>query len=289
MEPVFTTSMVNIEVLGIIVQLIFLECILSIDNAAVMGAMVSHLPDDQPTPWSPRLRNLFGWTDALLGPQRSAALKVGLFGAYAGRILMLVLATVIMKLTWMHVLGACYLLHLGIQHFVAAYGRGQENDGTDDVTVAQRSFWGVVVALNLADMAFSLDNVVAAVALSQQLWIVIFGVGIGILIIRFAATIFTRMITWEPKLESGAYLLLIAIGTELLLDKVFNIHADDAVKFMVSVTILMLTVVCARVQKVRSLLVVFVPMLEMLALIGRGTTSAVGSTVGFVRKTALHH
>jgi tellurite resistance protein TerC len=75
-------------VLGIIVQLMFLKCILSIDNAAVMGAMVAHLPTDQATPWPASLRPVCGWADRLLGPQRPAALKVSLVDAYVGCVML---------------------------------------------------------------------------------------------------------------------------------------------------------------------------------------------------------
>jgi tellurite resistance protein TerC len=232
--------------LTIIIQLIFLECILSIDNAAVMGAMVAHLPGDQPTPWPARLRGVSGWIDRLLGPQRDAALKVGLFGAYAGRILMLVLASVIVELTWMQVLGALYLLYLGISHFVEHYQAERVKAG--HVVSRQKGFWSVVLALNLADMAFSLDNVVAAVALSNHLWVVIAGVGIGIVIIRFGAGIFARLMGWEPALEHAAYLLLIAIGGELLLEQWLHIEINDLVKFAISMSILALTVLVARAR-----------------------------------------
>ena len=60
--------------LTIIVQLIFLEGILSIDNAAVLGAMVNHLPNDKPIPWPRRLAHLHAWGDRVLGNQRDAAL-----------------------------------------------------------------------------------------------------------------------------------------------------------------------------------------------------------------------
>ena len=56
----------------IILQLIFLECILSIDNAAVLGAMVAPLPDDKPVPWPSSLKGILGRLDPLLGPQRQA-------------------------------------------------------------------------------------------------------------------------------------------------------------------------------------------------------------------------
>lgn len=257
----------NVNILGIVVQLIFLECILSIDNAAVMGAMVAHLPDDQSTPWPARWKPALHWADRLLGNQRTAALKVGLIGAYAGRVLMLILASIIIRHGWVQILGAIYLLHLAIQHFVHQYRHSRAADDEEHRFVQKRGFWGVVVALNLADLAFSIDNVVAAVALSDRLWAVIVGVGIGILIIRFAATIFTRMITWEPKLESGAYLLLLAIGIELLLDKLFGIHTDDLSKFVLSICILLLTVTFARVQNIQPLLLVFRPVLAVLAWI----------------------
>src|SRR5262245_32254275 len=110
----------------VILQLVFLECILSIDNAAVMGAMVASLPTDQPTPWPAGLRGVFCWTDRLLGSQREAALKVGLFGAYAGRALMLALASIIIEMPWVHVLGAIYLLYLGAGYFAERYREHQE-------------------------------------------------------------------------------------------------------------------------------------------------------------------
>ncbi|HEX9440341.1 MAG TPA: tellurium resistance protein TerC, partial [Roseiflexaceae bacterium] len=118
----------DVATITIIVQLIFLECILSIDNAAVLGAMVAHLPTDQSTPWPKSLRPLLGWADRFLGSQRDAALKVGLFGAYAGRALMLALASVIIQLPWVHVLGALYLLYLGISHFANHYYRDQDDE-----------------------------------------------------------------------------------------------------------------------------------------------------------------
>jgi tellurite resistance protein TerC len=261
--------MPDIGSITIIVQLIFLECILSIDNAAVMGAMVAHLPTDQPTPWPKSLRGPLGWLDRLLGPQQEAALKVGLFGAYAGRALMLVLASAIIQLPWIHVLGALYLLYLGISHFAERYHAGRaEAEGKQ--ALRRSAFWAVVLALNLADMAFSIDNVVAAVALSRDLRIVLLGVAIGILAMRFAATLFTRLIRWEPQLESGAYLLLLLIGARFLLEIAFGWHLDDMIQFGISLGILALTVLFARVRALRPLTAIFQPFVAVFALIQAG-------------------
>jgi tellurite resistance protein TerC len=266
----------DLSFLSILIQLIFLECILSLDNAAVMGAMVAHLPEDQTTPWPTRLRRRVAWADRLLGSQRAAALKVGLFGAYAGRILMLVLASAVVELTWVHVLGALYLLYLGGAHLVERYQEERETGQQPLFSHHKKGFWSVVLALNLADMAFSLDNVVAAIALSNQLLVVILGVGIGILIIRFGAVLFSRLIDWEPALEHAAFLLLIAIGVELLLEIWFGIQIDDLAKFAISTGILALAVLFARVQPLRRLLVVFQPFVILFMLIQAGIGLIIG-------------
>ncbi|HEX5690940.1 MAG TPA: DUF475 domain-containing protein [Roseiflexaceae bacterium] len=262
--------MLDFAAVTIIIQLVFLESILSIDNAAVLGAMVAHLPNDRPTPWPGFMRPLFGKLDPILGSQREAALKVGLLGAYGGRALMLVLASIIIELPWVHALGALYLLYLGISHFGERHRRGQE-DAEEHVSAHQRGgFWSVVLAIELADLAFSVDNVVAAVALSRDLWVVLLGVAIGILAMRFAATLFTKMIAWEPELESGAYLLLLFIGGKFLLESWFELHIDEFVQFGISLGILALTILFARVRALHKLLIIFRPITALFALLHSG-------------------
>ncbi|HWQ15804.1 MAG TPA: DUF475 domain-containing protein [Roseiflexaceae bacterium] len=255
----------DIAAVTIIVQLIFLEGILSIDNAAVLGAMVAHLPDDRPIPWPRWLRFLVGWSGRTLGPQRQAALKVGLLGAYFGRGLMLLLAGIIIHQPWVRILGAAYLLYLAIEHFAEMYHPHEHREARR--LEARGGFWPTVLAIELADLAFSVDNVIAAVALSDELWVVMLGVAIGIVIMRFAATIFTRMIVWEPALATGAYLLLVAIGVELLGEELFGWHLEELAQFAISVNILALTIVFARVPLLRSSLVVFRPLLALLAAV----------------------
>ena len=235
-----------IAVLTIIAQLIFLEGILSIDNAAVLGAMVSVLPDDQPVPYPAALRFLSVPTRRLLGMQQSAALKVGLLGAYVGRGLMLALASWVINNPFLKVLGAAYLVRLAFEHL------GEHGDGTGEGGRASSTrrvaatFWLVVLNVELADLAFSLDNVVAAVALSDQLWVVMLGVALGILTMRFAAGIFTWLIKREPILATAAYLVVFNIGVELLLDEFLDIHFESWQKFAISAATLGLCVLYAR-------------------------------------------
>src|SRR4030042_3552167 len=98
------------SIFAIILQLIFLEGILSIDNAAILGALVTPLPSAEPIIWPKSLQWLGKILNPMLGPQRMAALRVGLFGAYVGRGLMLVLASLIIHNPWLKIIGALYLI-----------------------------------------------------------------------------------------------------------------------------------------------------------------------------------
>ena len=96
----------DLSFLYIIVQVIFLEGILSIDNAAVLGALVSVLPPKEMVPWPGPLKFLGPPVHRILGGQRYAALKVGLLGAYLGRGLMLVMANFVIHNHYLKILSA---------------------------------------------------------------------------------------------------------------------------------------------------------------------------------------
>ncbi len=240
-----TDISLDLRFVTIVLQLIFLEGILSFDNAAVLGALVSVLPDDEGVPWPSLLRPIGRWVDPILGPQRTAALRVGLFGAYAGRALMLVLAAYVIENPWLQFLGALYLIKLAVEHLGSFHG---EEIPDEDLLVpkSRRGFWGVVVATILMDMAFSLDNVVAAVALSRELYIVLLGVALGMLLMRIAAQLFAAWIEKEPILETAAYLLILNIGIEFLLDEFAHIEFHELTRFFINLGTLILVLLYAH-------------------------------------------
>lgn len=236
-----------IGIITVVIQLIFLEGILSIDNAAVLGAMVSVLPADRTVPYPKALKFAQRFTNRALGMQQSAALKVGLLGAYAGRGLMLLLATWVIENPFLRIVGAAYLVRLAFEHL--SHRDEPEEDGTPHShRTVGASFWLVVLNVELADLAFSLDNVVAAVALSNKLWVVMLGVALGILTMRFAAGIFTWLIKREPILATAAYIVVFNIGVELLMTEFFHIHFESWQKFAISAATLILCVVYARLK-----------------------------------------
>lgn len=250
----------DIAIVSVIVQLIFLEGILSIDNAAVLGAIASTLPDDKPIPWPKPLQFLAHWGQRTLGNQRTAALRVGLALGYVLRGIMLALASWIISVPWIRIAGAVYLVYLGIRHFGEAYDQsGEDGHQGSDTTATVRGFWVTVGILEFTDLVFSVDNVIAAVALSNILWVVMLGVAIGIVLMRFAATLFSRLIAWEPMFEASAFLLLFAIGGELILHDVFHIDLNEIQQFAISAGILLATLVVSRTTIRRPVLALLMP------------------------------
>ena len=240
----------------IILQLIFLEGILSIDNAAVIGALVSPLPSDQRVVW-PKFMQKFGdWLHPLIGDQRMAALRVGLLGAYAGRGLMLFLTSFLIHNSWIKLVGAAYLIHLAFDSLEDMTGSGGEDDnGVKPIKV--QSFWATALTVEIMDLIFSIDNVVAAVSLSNKLWVVMIGVAIGILTMRYAAGVFSYAVEREPILKQAAYVLVFSIGVELILDQVWHRQIPDLARFGISISIILLSLAYAHskfLQKFRFVL-----------------------------------
>ena len=230
----------------IIVQLIFLEGILSIDNATVLGALVITLPADQEVPWPPALKPLGRWLHPILGRQRTAALRVGLLGAYAGQATMLILANYIIQNPWLKLVGAAYLVRLAFDALGAHGGEGAEEEGDVGQRLKNAAFWPTVLTVELMDLAFSLDNVVAAVSLSNKLWVVMIGVAIGVLTMRFAAGKFSYYIERNPVLKTAAYILVLNIGIELILEELGILDLSDLMKFGISIGTILLALAYAR-------------------------------------------
>lgn len=244
-------------VIVIIVQLIFLEGILSIDNAAILGALVTPLPADKVIVWPSALTSFGKALHPLLGNQRQAALRVGLLGAYLGRGLMLFMASFIIQNQWLKLLGALYLIRLAFDSLSeASTGGSEEEDATRPIQ--EHAFWLTVLNVEVMDLVFSIDNVVTAVSLSDKLWIVMIGVALGILTMRFAAGLFSYAVEREPILKQAAYVLVLNIGIILILEELGGIEIPDLMKFGISISTILLALAYAHIpllQKLRFVLV----------------------------------
>jgi YkoY family integral membrane protein len=192
----------------IIFNLFILESLLSVDNAAVLAIMVKDLPGDQ----------------------KNKALRYGLLGAYAFRGLCLFLASYLVKILWLKILGGLYLLYLVYGHFSPKVDTIEEQEQTPGWALKIKSyfgkkvgiFWSTIILVEIMDLAFSIDNVFAAVALSSNFWIIMAGVAIGILAMRFVAGWFVSLIQKHPSLEGSAFVVIALLGLKLIASGVID-------------------------------------------------------------------
>lgn len=239
----------------VIFQLIFLQVILSIDNAAVLGSLVAHLPDDRPVQWPRGLWKIGDWLHPVLGNQRTAALRVGLIGAYLAQGLMLFLATAISHTPWIKILGAFYLIRLSFDNL------GEAEPGETDYHVhpiEQVNFWSIVLTVEISDIVFSIDNIVAAVAITDRFWLVVIGVFIGILLMRVAAGWFSYLVDREPILKKAAYLLIMIIGGEIIYSEFAHVTINSWLRLGISLLIIALTLAYAHSRLFQKLRPVFI-------------------------------
>lgn len=202
---------------GLIGTLVILEGLLSADNALVLAVMVKHLPEKQ----------------------RKKALFYGLLGAYAFRFIAIGIGVFLIKLWWVKVIGALYLAWLAIKYFKDKRAGNEEEtvEGINKTGLLIRlfgTFWGTVVAVELMDIAFSVDSVLAAFGISDKVWVLLLGGMLGVLMMRGIAGVFIKLIDRIPELETSAYVLILIIATKMLLG-VFGIHISHYVFFTILV------------------------------------------------------
>ena len=191
------------QALLIILNLIIIESLLSVDNAAVLATMVMDLPKEQ----------------------RNKALKYGIIGAYVFRGICLVLAAWLIKIWWLKALGGMYLMYLFIHYFYTKSTPKKEDDllNKKESNIYKYTFglfgkfWSTVILVELMDLAFSIDNVFAAVAFTDNIYLIWTGVFIGILAMRFVAQSFVRLMEKYPFLEKAAFIVIGILGIKLLL------------------------------------------------------------------------
>ncbi|RFU71194.1 hypothetical protein D0469_03300 [Peribacillus saganii] len=200
------TSML-LEYGWVLIVLIGLEGILAADNAVVMAVMVKHLPKDQ---------------------QRKA-LFYGLIGAFAFRFVSLFLISYLVNVWQVQALGAIYLLVVAALHL---YKRFSGKEKIIDINLHKgSSFWLTVLKVELADIAFAVDSMLAAVALAVtlpksglfslggidggQFTVMFLGGIIGLVIMRFAAKGFVQLLGKRPSLETAAFFIVGWVGIKL--------------------------------------------------------------------------
>ncbi|MBN3924844.1 DUF475 domain-containing protein [Nostoc sp. NMS4] len=185
----------SLEALIVLLILVALEALLSADNAIALAAIAKGLEDQE---------------------LERKALNFGLVVAYVLRITLILTATWVQKFWQFELLGAAYLLWLVFQHFTSEESNDDHHHGPRFNSLLQ-----AIPVIAFTDLAFSLDSVTTAIAVSQEKWLVLTGATIGIITLRFMAGLFIRWLDEYENLEDAGYITVAFVGLRLLL-KVLN-------------------------------------------------------------------
>jgi YkoY family integral membrane protein len=193
----------------VLLLLIALEGLLAADNALVLAIMVKHLPEEE----------------------RKKALFYGLAGAFVFRFASLFIISFLVDVWQVQAIGALYLLFIAINHIVRKLYFKKLEDENKAAEKKKSGFWATVFKVELADIAFAVDSILAAVALAMTLpntnlpaiggmdggkFLVIFAGGlIGLIIMRFAANLFVKLLQSRPGLEIAAFAIVGWVGVKL--------------------------------------------------------------------------
>ena len=226
------SNVVELSDLVTVALLIGLEGLLSADNALVMAIMVLGLPK----------------------ARHKQALRYGLLGGFAFRIAATLLATHLIRIAWVELVGGLYLLYLAYSHF---WGHPEGSDRRTPprarAWLGMSPFWATVVRVELINLAFSVDSILVAVAMSPKLWVVITGGILGIVAMRVVVGQLIVLVERYPALVDGAFIIIAWVGLKLGVE---YLHDAGYVAFEISqwlsisliVTIFLIALVYAKIQ-----------------------------------------
>jgi YkoY family integral membrane protein len=187
--------------------LVVLEGLLSADNALVLALMILGLPRRD----------------------QKKALRYGLVGAFGFRTIATLLAAYLIRIEWVKLLGGLYLLYLTFQHFSQTGGgaeRGKPRPAQPWIGLS--ALWGTVVKVELVNIAFSVDSILVAVAMSPKVWVVLSGGLLGIIAIRVVISQLLALVRKYPAIVDGAFIIIAWVGFKLLLE---YLRAEGVIHF----------------------------------------------------------
>lgn len=180
----------GIEAPVVLLILVALEAVLSADNAIALAAIAAGLEGT----------NL-----------QRRALNFGLAAAYVLRITLILTATWVVQFWQFELLGAAYLLWLVFEHFTSEEDEEHQHHGPRFASI-----WQAIPIIAVTDLAFSLDSVTTAIAISDKIWLVLAGGTIGVITLRFMAGLFIRWLKEYTHLEDAGYITVGLVGLRLL-------------------------------------------------------------------------
>ena len=189
------------EILTLLPILIILEILLSADNAIALASLTKSLKNSE---------------------DRTRALNIGITISLILRIFLILLSAFLLKYLIIRILAGVYLIYLFFSNVILK-GRNYSDEAikNDYSNFNKINFIKVVALLSVTDLAFSIDSITTAVAISDQYILVVTGAVIGVIALRFTSEIFLRLIEYFTRLEMAGYIAILIIGSKLILNTIF--------------------------------------------------------------------
>jgi YjbE family integral membrane protein len=171
-----------------LMKIIWINIILSGDNAVVIALAARSLPDHQ---------------------QRQAIL-FGSGAAVVLRIALTVVAAALLELSFLQIIGGILLLYIGAQLL-------SEDGGEDEGEVEKASLFAAIRTILIADIVMSLDNVIAVAAAAKgNMTLLILGLAISIPMVIFGSAIMIKLMTRFPIIVTFGACLIGWVGGETI-------------------------------------------------------------------------
>ena len=189
------------EILTLLPILIILEILLSADNAIALASLTKSLKNSE---------------------DRTRALNIGITISLILRIFLILLSALLLKYLIIRVLAGLYLIYLFFSNVILKGKNYSDEEIKKDYSNFNKiNFIRVVALLSVTDLAFSIDSITTAVAISDQYILVVTGAVIGVIALRFTSEIFLRLIEYFTRLEMAGYIAILIIGSKLILNTIF--------------------------------------------------------------------
>ncbi len=189
------------EILTLLPILIILEILLSADNAIALASLTKSLKNSE---------------------DRTRALNIGITISLILRIFLILLSALLLKYLIIRILAGLYLIYLFFSNVILKGKNYSDEEIKKDYSNFNKiNFIKVVALLSVTDLAFSIDSITTAVAISDQYILVVTGAVIGVIALRFTSEIFLRLIEYFTRLEMAGYIAILIIGSKLILNTIF--------------------------------------------------------------------
>ena len=203
------------EILTLLPILIALELLLSADNAVALASLTKTLDTSE---------------------LRAKALNFGITISLLLRVFLILLSNLLLKFIFIRIFAGLYLIYLFISN-VFLNSELLNTEAKNENNQNKFKFLKVVALLSITDLAFSIDSITTAVAISDQYILIIFGAVIGVLALRFTSGIFLKLLDKFSRLERAGYIAILIIGIKLLLNTLIKESLLPDYYFYISILI----------------------------------------------------